>query len=384
MAEQWENHRKEFGEEPLLSIEVPQPTVLVGQFSDLILANSLICLTDQGITMTFSRREDNVFRVVNTVRQDKKKFLYPNIKYRREDRWANSLKAVLSELARKSIRLSGYNILISGRGAGADSWSLSASLFVGTLLAMNELENLGLSKESILEIALSANSFSQSHQARQRDLWVLLNGREGMVYLWSEKDGKAEELEFRKNQGEECYIVSSALPPSYLTPEEEEFRVLAKDVVSTLKGTNLTVSDIQRLSEKEARAMTSRLPDAERRCLTHLVVENDCSSKAAASLQKGDMASFGRVLFALQRSVVENAELSSPELDWIWRRGQECEGVLGLSSIGVGIAGSFLAVVDGRATNLYARKEEEYERIFGFRSTLRPFMPLKSPEAVRC
>lgn len=383
MVEQNENHRKEFGEAPVLSIEVPQPTVLIGQFCDVIMAHSLICLTDQGISMTFSPRNDNVIRIVNSVRQDKKKFTYPNIKYRREDRWANAVKAVLHELSRRNRKIGGYNIFLSGRGAGADSWSLTSSLFVGTLLAMDELEGLGLGKDEIMDICLKANSFSPDHQARHRDLWILLNGKEGMVYLWSEQERKAEEMAFG-DLGKSCYIVSSALPPSYLTPEEEEFRDMAKDVVTLMADHSVPISEIRTMTEKEARTMTSRFPDQERRCLTHLVVENECSTKAASSIIKGDRNSFGRVLFMLQRSVVENAELTSPELDWIWRRGQECDGVLGLGSIGVGIAGSFLAVVDGRASNLYARKEEEYERIFGFRSSIRPFVPLNSPRAVRC
>ena len=128
MVDQVENHKKEFGEAPILSFDVPQPTVLMGQFSDLIESNCLLCLTDQGLSLSFSPREDNIIRVVNTVRQDKKKFSYPNIKYRREDRWANAVKAILSELAKMNIKIKGYNILVSGRGAGADSWSLTASL----------------------------------------------------------------------------------------------------------------------------------------------------------------------------------------------------------------------------------------------------------------
>ena len=146
-----------------------------------------------------------------------------------------------------------------------------------------------------------------------------------------------------------------------------------------MESKSVNLSDIRRLTEKEARTVASRYPDRERRCLTHLVVENECCQKAREAIEKKDLPSFGKVLFSLQRSIVENAELSSPELDWIWRRGQECDGVLGLCLIGLGIAGSFLAVVDGRASNLYARKEEEYERIFGFRSTIRPFIPLGSP-----
>ena len=133
MVDQVENHKKEFGEAPVLSFEVPQPTVLIGQFSDLIESRSLLCLTDQGLSMSFSPRSDNVIRIVNTVRQDKKKFTYPNIKYRREDRWANAVKAVMYELAKDNIKIGGYNILISVRGAGADSWSLTSSLYFGTL-----------------------------------------------------------------------------------------------------------------------------------------------------------------------------------------------------------------------------------------------------------
>ena len=378
MVDQVENHKKEFGEAPVLSFEVPQPTVLIGQFSDLIESRSLLCLTDQGLSMSFSPRSDNVIRIVNTVRQDKKKFTYPNIKFRREDRWANAVKAVLYELAKENIKIGGYNILISGRGAGADSWSLTSSLYIGTLYGISKLENLNLSKEKIFELSKKANSFSPSNQARLRDLWILINARLGKIYLWSEKKEEGEEIVYEGN-GQKSFIVSSALPFSVLTPEEDEFRIEAKEVLASMESKSVNLSDIRRLTEKEARTMASRYPDRERRCLTHLVVENECCQKAREAIEKKDLPSFGKVLFSLQRSIVENAELSSPELDWIWRRGQECDGVLGLGLIGLGIAGSFLAVVDGRASNLYARKEEEYERIFGFRSTIRPFIPLGSP-----
>ena len=378
MGDQVENHKKEFGEAPVLSFEVPQPTVLIGQFSDLIGSRSLLCLTSQGLYMSFSPRSDNVIRVVNTVRQDKKKFTYPNIKYRREDRWANAVKAVLYELAKENITIGGYNILISGRGAGADSWSLTSSLYFGTLYGISKLENLNLTKEKILEISKKANSFSPSHQARLRDLWILINAKPGRVYLWSERKEEGEEILYEGNE-QKSFIVSSSLPVSVLTPEEDEFRMEAKEVLTSLENKSITLSDIRKLTEKEARTMTSRYPDRERRCLTHLVIENECCNKAKEAIEKRDLISFGKTLFSLQRSIVENAELSSPELDWIWRRGQECDGVLGLCLIGLGIAGSFLAVVDGRASNLYAQKEEEYERIFGFRSTIRPFIPLGSP-----
>ena len=378
MVDQVENHKKEFGEAPILSFDVPQPTVLMGQFSDLIESNCLLCLTDQGLSLSFSPREDNIIRVVNTVRQDKKKFSYPNIKYRREDRWANAVKAILSELAKMNIKIKGYNILVSGRGAGADSWSLTASLYFGILHGISILEGLDLSKEKILEMSHNANSFAPSYQAKKRDVWILVNAKPGKVYYWSERKGTGEEIPYHGFE-KQSYIVSSSLPFSVLTPEEDEFRIEAKDVVSEMESKSITLSDIRKLSEKEARSMVSRYPVRERRCLTHLVVENECCQKAKDYIEKEDLASFGKSLFSLQRSIVGNAELTSPELDWIWRRGQECDGVLGMCLIGIGIAGSFLVVVDGRAFNLYARKEEEYERIFGFRSVLRPFVPLGSP-----
>ena len=233
-------------------------------------------------------------------------------------------------------------------------------------------------KEKILEISKKANSFSPSHQARLRDLWILINAKPGRVYLWSERKEEGEEVLYEGNE-QKSFIVSSSLPFSVLTPEEDEFRMEAKEVLTSLENKSISLSDIRKLTEKEARTMTSRYPDRERRCLTHLVIENECCNKAKEAIEKRDLISFGKTLFSLQRSIVENAELSSPELDWIWRRGQECDGVLGLCLIGLGIAGSFLAVVDGRASNLYAQKEEEYERIFGFRSTIRPFIPLGSP-----
>ncbi len=367
-------HKKEFDVLPETVVSVPQPTTLVGCFSEYIKGWSLICNTADGITLTLSRREDNTVRVINTAKQDKKKFQTTNIRYRREDKWANAVKGVYLAFEKQGVKVPGINLLLTGRGCVSCGDGFFSQIYVGMTIAVNSLLNLGYSKDRIYETALRSSSFSSPDNVRRRDIWVLIYGEEGKVNLFDEKNGKTKSTDYAITP-ERSFIFDSSLPPSVLTPEYDEFRTALPDLVASVTARLPRGVEFRNLTEKDVRFYSSSFTDYEKRCLVFLFLSSEYARKAFESIEMRDGTILGKTLSLAQRSVVMNAELTCPELDWIFRRSKESETVIGMVSVSRGTAGSFLCVVDEHGTFPDNQKTEEYERIFGFHPKRLPFVP---------
>lgn len=375
-------HEKEFNVPPETVVSVPQPTTLVGCFSEYIKGWSLVCNTADGITLTLSKRDDTVVRVINTAKQDKKKFLTTNIRYRREDKWANAVKSVYLALEREGVKAPGINLLLSGQGCVSGGDGLFSQIYVGLIVALDSLLSLGYSRDKIFETALSASSLSSSpDSARIRDIWVLTYGKKNHVYLYDGKTGRVKAAEYRVSPEESC-IFDSSLPYSVLTPEYDEFRENLPELVSSVQARLPKGIELRALGEKDVRYYSTGLVDYEKRCLVFLILSSEYAKKAFECIERGEGTALGRILSQAQRSMVMNAELTCPELDWIFRRCRESKSVIGMASISIGTAGSFLCIVDQNSSFPDNQKVEEYERIFGFHPKKLPFIPYSSAEVI--
>lgn len=370
-------HKREFEEEPEVIIAVPQPTTIIGSFSDYIKGWSLICNIEDGLTVAISRRQDTTVRLLNANKQDKKKFVVASSKYRKEDKWANAAKAIFSTLNKQGLKVCGCNITLAGRGASTSNYSISSEIFAALLFGLNKLFSLSFDTNRLFSIALSASSFFPSSCVRYRDLWILFFAEKDKVYLFDEKKQNAKGTSY-SIKPELSYIFDSSLPYSILTPEYDEFRSILPELVEKINEITPKGTEFRDLTEKEVRCYTSSLPDRTRRFITFLSLSSEYAKRAFEAISRSEGIALGKILSLSQRSIIFNAELTSPELDWIFRRCQESVSVIGMASIDIGIASSFLCIVDEKSEFPNNQRVEEYERIFGFHPEKRPFHPVSS------
>lgn len=358
-------------------VHVPRVIKIIGGFSYLINGWSLLCTIEDNLVISLSKRDDNVIKIINSDKQDKKKFVLSSIKFRKEDKWANAIKAVFSTLTKNGYKLTGVEISISGRDLSTTPFSLTSSLFVGIISGINKLFNLNFDKEKIFTLSLSSNSFSPYYQALYDDVWALMYAEDGFVYLIDEKNHTIEKTKYNI-QNKNTLILDSGLPFSVLSPILDEFK---EEVTINVKKIETSLSrdkEIRGLNEKELRSNSPFLLDRERRAIFHLIQASENAKKAFCAIENGDGISLGKILDATERSIYLNAELSSPELDWIFRRCQESNNAGGICSLGSDNACSFLCLVDEEDSFPNNQKVEEYERIFGFHPEKRSFYPYHS------
>ena len=111
-------------------------------------------------------------------------------------------------------------------------------------------------------------------------------------------------------------------------------------------------------------------PEEIRRRSMHVVQEIRRVQDARDCLLCADIPGFSRLLFHSHESLRDLYEVSCPEIDWMIKRAQETEGVLGARMIGQGFGGCTYTIIRNDAVGKYRERLEEYERIFGFRPAI--------------
>ena len=79
-------HTEEYGGEPAVLVEVPQVTTLLGAFSEFCNGYAITSTNDHGLRVAITPRTDNLVRVYNASRNERKKFQLAVIRQRKEDK----------------------------------------------------------------------------------------------------------------------------------------------------------------------------------------------------------------------------------------------------------------------------------------------------------
>jgi galactokinase len=107
----------------------------------------------------------------------------------------------------------------------------------------------------------------------------------------------------------------------------------------------------------------------------HIVQEHRRVNDAEEAMKKQDYAVLSKLFFHSHESLRDLYEVSCPEIDWLVKRAQEHEGILGSRMTGQGFGGCTYTIGSEKALEEYRRRFEDYERIFGFHPQLYEVRP---------
>jgi galactokinase len=117
------------------------------------------------------------------------------------------------------------------------------------------------------------------------------------------------------------------------------------------------------------------LPEEIRRRSMHIVQEIRRVYDAEECLRLPDLPGLSRIIFHSHEGLRDLYEVSCPEVDWLVKRAQELEGVLGSRMTGQGFGGCTYTIIKEDAIGEYKKRLEDYERIFGFHPVIYEIRP---------
>jgi galactokinase len=160
-------------------------------------------------------------------------------------------------------------------------------------------------------------------------------------------------------------IINSGVAHELASGEYAQRRAACEQAARRLRLPSLRHVAIESL---EAALTLPGLTEEMRRCVRHVVTENDRTHRCVAALQSGDIAAAGKYLNASHASLRDDYRVSCEELDFIAEAAQREETVAGCRMTGGGFGGSCVALVrKDSADGVIHRVSDAFERRFGCR-----------------
>ncbi len=366
-------HTAEYEQPPEAVVSAPGIITLMGEYADLCDGYVLTGALERHITVAVSRRKDNSLRFYAADLNERKRTTIPNLKYRREDRWANYLKGVLYEIFRRNYEFKGLNLTLSGTIPQKVGLKSSTAICVATALAIKKLLDLEIADNQLIQaIYFAETSFLQS-KARLVDIMSMLYAREGRLLLFDLHSLAYSQVPYHpKDVG--LYITNSSIPPF---PIREDILYREEESLSAFE----TLREQQRnglfrdLGEQDAKALASVLPEERKRFCLHVLEESRRVTDSVRALEQKDYYGFGRIMNRSQESLRDKFEVSCPEIDWLTKRAMELNGCYGSKMIGEGFGGCTITLLDHSSLEAYKQRLGVYEHIFGFHPECFVFYP---------
>ncbi len=368
-------HIREYQEDPEVMVSAPGVANVLGEHTEFAEGHGLSFALPFRMTVAVSRRGDHSFRFFAPDYEERKKCSLTNLKYKREDRWANYLKGSIYGLQNMGCPIDGLNVTVGGDVPGGIGLGSSAAIVVAATRAIAELENFDLTELQLLQCAHQAETAFLHEDTGFLPHLASHHAREKHISFIDTHNLTVQHIPF--DPADIRLLLVDTRVPSQEAEEDREERIELSNQCMTQLKNRLGGRDYRHLSLSEIRQSLGILPESRRRVCIHVAQEFHRVSEVSAMLAEGDFEHAGKEMMRSHEGLRDLMEVSVPEIDWIVKRGSEMDGVLGSRLSGRGFGGCVLVMIRHDAMDSYRDKMEEYERIFGFHPNIYPIVPGK-------
>lgn len=363
-------HREEYYSadeqmEALAIAEAPGRILLIGEHG--ISGGGLVLSTaiDRSMQLAVSVRQDNSLRFHASDLGERKRTTLVNLKYKREDRWANHIKSAIHCFMERGYQLRGLNCSVSGNVPQQIALASSSAIELATALALRALFAPKLSDRELVAILMAGQESFWGHPSSAVDWLASLNAQKDSFLIIDPLEQSVRPIK-PPFDSYRLILTDSRVPRFGMEGEVKQREKELKRGLELLSRGNDCVAFKDFIREDLIDLMGS-LPEQIRRRSMHAVQESSRVIGIEECFKKRDLAGFAKLVYHSHEGLRDLLEISCPEIDWLVKRSQEIEGVLCSRMTGQGFGGCIYSVIAADSVAEYSSRLEEYERIFGFK-----------------
>ncbi len=324
---------------------------------------------DKGIHIVYSRKENGVVEVRSLNFPGRAQFHVNSIPERRVNDWADHLRGAALLLRGKYPLCYGMSAVIEGQ-LPVGGLSSSAAVIIAFLSALARVNEIHLEEWETITMAKTAeNKYVGVNCGKLDQSCEVLCRKDQLLYLDCADD--SYELipwtgaPFKIGvffSGLERSLVSSAYNLRQDECKAAAYSLLAFADLDYGKFGDARLRDVPSDVFSEYKEL---LPASFRRRAEHYFSEYRRAEEGAKVWRRGDLETYGQLVFESGRSSVENYECGCPELIVLYHILTETEGIYGGRFSGAGFKGCCMALVDpARAEQVLQSVEERYLEAF--------------------
>lgn len=338
-------YRERFGEDPAVVASAPGRVNLIGEHTDYNEGFVLPCAIDRRVAAALGAGGGELYsHDLGETRALTGK----------DASWADYPRGVVWALREAGYETGVFRAAFAGEVPFGSGLSSSAAIEAATILALDRTFGLGPDHAELAGLCRRAENGFVGVASGIMDQYASLLCGEGTALL----------VDCRSLEARSVPLDLEAAGLALLVCDTRVERGLAETGYNDRRETSEKAAASLRLPAlRDAREEDlSRLSGPELRRARHVVSENARVLEAAERLGGGDFRGFGRLMYESHRSLREDYEVSTPELD-AFVEVAEGSGALGARLTGAGFGGSAVSLVPSEAAERLSRAcREEFEK----------------------
>lgn len=365
-------HFEEFGVKPEIIVSSPARIYLIGEHSSYFKDKILSLSINVPIYVSVSTRKDGLLRFCFPQQKERKRSSVTSVKFRREDKWANSIKSVIYAANKLGKSFSGLNFCVHSQFVSSMGMGVTSAIKTASALALYEYCGFKGGRNNVAQKMMEiGDSEFLGMETIWSDIYTNLYSKKDFCTLTNCNSNEYEHLPFNL-KGYSIVITDSRVPRFGLGPEsylynKENFNLIKSLKIFNDKNSWFYDNDIE-LSE-----VLRPLREDVRRGLTSIIKEYQFVQDAEVALKNNNLGGFARCVNKSHEINRDVFQISCPEIDWLVKRVTELDSTSSLRSpstcsriTGKGLGRCTYAILPTKDVDTYLERFAEYERIFGF------------------
>jgi galactokinase len=359
-----EAFRKIFGAAPEVVVRAPGRVNLIGEHTDYNEGFVLPAAIDRYAWFAGRGRDDRRVRAHAVDFNEAAEFGLDAIGKDADHTWSNYLRGVAKLLEAGGHRLPGADLVFGGDVPREAGLSSSAAIEVGSAVFWQKLMHLDLGAVETAKLARRSENEFVGVPSGIMDQFVSALGRRGHALFLDCRGLKYRHVPLR---GDVKIVVCNSGVRRALTQSEYEVRVAqCRAAVEQLRSTGLEVESLREVKLGDLISRGKKLDPVLLKRASHIVTENDRVREAVRALEQGDLKYFGKLMNNSHKSLRDDYEVSSRELDVLVELAWKQPGVIGARMTGAGFGGCTVNLVEREAVEAFVKAVQEgYQQALG-------------------
>ena len=341
--------QKAFKTNPLM-IFSPGRINIIGEHTDYNDGFVFPAAINKGIVAAIGKSNSNQSNVLAVDKNEIINFSLSNLKPSTEGSWQNYVLGVVAELQNKSKVIGNFNITFGGDIPGGAGMSSSAALENCVVFGLNELFQLGLSKQEMILISQKAEHNYVGVKCGIMDQYASMFGIKNKALLLDCRtvQSKSYKIDFKDHQ---LILINTNVKHSLSDSAYNERRSVC-DSISEM----LNVKALRDATKYDLEAIKDKLTPENYQKALFVIQENNRVIKASNAIEAGNLKLLGELIYASHKGLQHQYKVSCEELDFLVQQAQRNKNVLGARMMGGGFGGCTI--------NLIAKTETESFKTF--------------------
>ena len=283
--------------------------------------------------------------------------------------WSDYVRGVAGVLETSGYKLRGADLAIASEVPLGSGLSSSAALEVSTAWALVRNSEIDVDRNALPQMCQRAEHLYPETKCGIMDQFISCHGRAGHALML---DCRSLDFQLLPVPSQvRLMVCDTMVKHEHASGGYNTRRRECEEGLQALKQVLPEIHALRDVSVDELEQYRGRLSPVIYKRVRHVVTENERVKMAASALQSADMAKLGALMADSHRSLRDDYEVSTPELDLMVELARDQKGVYGARMTGGGFGGCTINLVHSdRAEEVQQRLAQLYEAKTGLKPTI--------------